>query len=103
MALDEIHERNSDRWNVGDGELRRISVKASARGEGVATLLIATLIERAKHVGFKRIVLSTSETQTVAVAMYPNRFGFRLVREERIMRFFLVSYFALSLASTKPF
>ena len=103
VALDEIHEGNSDRWNVGDGELRRMSVKASARGAGVATLLIAALIERAKQVGYKRIVLSTSETQTVAVAMYPNRFGFRLVREERIMRFFLVSYFALPLGGKKHF
>ena len=80
VALDEILPENAEGWKVGDAELRRMSVKKSARGMGLATLLIAELESFCRTKNYKRIVLSTSEMQVAAKKMYVKKFQFE---EER--------------------
>lgn len=52
------------------GQLRRMSVSKSVRGGGVGRLLGSSLIEYAKAVGFRKVVLTTCSAQYSAVRLY---------------------------------
>ena len=77
VALDEVKKGNVDGWKVGDGELRRMSVKKTSRGKGVARLLFSTLKEFCLMKKYNRIVLSTSELQKAACKMYRSAYNFK--------------------------
>ena len=88
----------SSPWRTGDAELRRMSVTASARGRSVATALFEELRRFCTHVGYRRIVLSTSTLQRAAATLYP-KLGFRLERREHVFGSVAILYFSLDLAS----
>ena len=62
-------------------ELRRMYVAPEARRRGIARTLLADAQERGRACGFPRMVLSTSEVQVAALALYREA-GFTLMREE---------------------
>lgn len=62
-------------------ELRRMYVDPGARRRGIARAMLALAEEEARHAGAREMVLSTSEIQTEALALYRNA-GYRQVKEE---------------------
>ena len=54
----------------GDGEIKRMFVRESARGHGVARLLLAHLERTATASGISRLVLETGLAQPEAVGLY---------------------------------
>jgi len=54
----------------GVGELKRMYVRESARGRGVARLLLAHLERTAAAAGIRRLVLETGLAQPEAIALY---------------------------------
>lgn len=53
-----------------DGEIKRLWVSDSARGQGLATRLMAEAESRARALGMTRLRLDTNRTLTAAIAMY---------------------------------
>lgn len=66
--------------NDGCLELKRLSVKRTHRGRGIAKALCRTLTDFAQLRGFSSVVLYTSVVQTEAHKLYENM-GFKKVRE----------------------
>ena len=60
----------------GVGRLVRMSVDAAHRREGIGTLLLNHLVEGARALAYRRLVLETTETWDEVVAFYL-RNGFR--------------------------
>ena len=56
-------------------ELKRMYVRPSARGMGVADVLLARLTDEARSSGFSRVVLETGDAQKAAMRFY-QRNGF---------------------------
>lgn len=63
-------------------ELRRMYVAPRCRRRGLARLMLRHAEEMAKDLGYRQMVLSTSEIQEAALALYRAE-GFRHVLEER--------------------
>ncbi len=61
-------------------ELRRMYVDPAHRRRGVGALLLAHAEATCRSVGAAKLVLSTSELQAAAIALYKSA-GYRLVRE----------------------
>ncbi len=57
-------------------ELKRMRVKLDYQGQGVGTLILKSLIEKAKNLGYKKLVLDTSSKQESAQNLY-KKFGFK--------------------------
>ena len=74
-----------ERAGPGAMEIRRMYVAPQARRRGVAREMLARAESIAQAAGCKRIVLSTSELQAAALALY-RAAGYRLVREEMLRR-----------------
>jgi putative acetyltransferase len=68
---------------AGEGalELRRMYVAPDARRQGIAHKMLAFAEEEARRMGAHEMVLSTSEIQTEALALYRNA-GYRETRVE---------------------
>ena len=64
-----------------EAELRRMSVAADFRRQGIGVGLLETAQEFCRERGYKRLRLTTVSQMTAAIAMY-RKFGFRLVGEE---------------------
>ncbi len=62
-------------------ELRRMYLKKSYRGRGIASRMLERAEVEASGLGYKQLVLSTADIQAAAVVFY-NRNGFRQVRTE---------------------
>jgi GNAT superfamily N-acetyltransferase len=62
-------------------ELRRLYLDRSHRGRGIAQRMLQCAEERARELGFSRLILSTAQIQEAAVAFY-RKSGYRLVRTE---------------------
>ncbi|MFE8070287.1 GNAT family N-acetyltransferase [Marinobacteraceae bacterium S3BR75-40.1] len=60
----------------GVAEMKRMFVRASARGQRVGEALTAALIDQARGLGFHAIVLDSVASLKPALALY-RRFGFR--------------------------
>jgi putative acetyltransferase len=69
--------------NCGDDstELRRMYLDRPHRGQGLAHRMLLTAEERARELGFSRMILSTAEVQKAALAFY-RKSNYRLVRTE---------------------
>lgn len=59
----------------GDAEFRMLAVDPSARGAGVAELLVRSMLDRARDAGKARMVISSSRHMHVAHRLY-ERLGF---------------------------
>jgi RimJ/RimL family protein N-acetyltransferase len=62
-------------------ELRRMYLDRAYRGRGVALRMLTCAEARARELGFSKVILSTAEVQTAAIAFY-RRCGYRLIRTE---------------------
>ena len=97
IALDEIKEGNKEGWKVGDGELRRMSVKKTCRGKGISRQLFLNLKKFCQQKKYKRIVLSTSELQKVACKMYSDSYNFEIEKIINWNGLLNIKYFKLEL------
>ncbi|XP_066535811.1 N-acetyltransferase 8-like [Hoplias malabaricus] len=84
--------------NEGCLELKRMSVKHSHRGQGIAKALCRTVADFARERGYPAVILYTSIVQTDAQKLYEHM-GYRKVREfllptavARITNFTLIEY-----------
>ena len=58
------------------GELRKMYLKKTVRGQGQGRRLLEHALSRAKALGFKRVTLETADVLKAAVALY-ERYGFK--------------------------
>lgn len=63
--------------DLGDGtcEMKRLYVAPPYRGRGMGKLLVEGVVRRAKHMGYRRVVLDTLPEMAGAVALY-REYGF---------------------------
>jgi GNAT superfamily N-acetyltransferase len=64
------------RLDDATGELRRVFVRESARGGGVARTLLSALLESARDLGYERVRLDTGDRLPEARSLFL-AFGFR--------------------------
>jgi len=57
-------------------EVKRMRVEPSMQGKGIGKLILDKLIEKAKELGYKKLILDTAEKQKAARHLYETR-GFR--------------------------
>ncbi len=62
-------------------ELKRMRVKTDYQGQGVGSVILESLIERAKKLWYKNLILDTSSKQESAQNLY-KKFGFK--EEKRV-------------------
>jgi GNAT superfamily N-acetyltransferase len=63
-------------------ELKRVYVRAEARGQGIGRVLVATLIEDARRIGYRRMRLDTIPALKPALGLYRS-LGFRFIAPYR--------------------
>ncbi len=63
-----------------EGKLRVLFVSESVRGKGIGRLLVKSLVEQARLIGYKRLSLWTTDNQKAARALY-EKVGFSLVSQ----------------------
>ena len=66
------------RYSDTDAEIKRVWVEPAYRGQGIASLMMTILEDKAKAKGYRRTVLQTRELMTDAVALYTKR-GYRKI------------------------
>ena len=64
------------RFDASTGEVKRLWVRPSFRGRGLARELVQRVLDSAREVGYSRLVLDTLDTMTDAMALYRSM-GFR--------------------------
>jgi GNAT superfamily N-acetyltransferase len=67
--------------SAGTMELKKVYLLRSARGHGVGRVAVARVIERARALGLRAVVLETAHAMTDAISLY-TRLGFRPVSGE---------------------
>jgi putative acetyltransferase len=58
------------RFAEGDGELKRMYVAPTARGTGAGRTLATAAVEAARELGYRRLLLDTVSSMTIAIAVY---------------------------------
>ena len=89
--LDKIHEAivvYQDGKPIGGGairpydetaiELKRVFVRPEGQGHGIGTELVSKLIERAKELGYEKMILETGDLLAESVHVY-SKLGFRKI------------------------
>lgn len=70
--------RDAGEHGDGYGEIKRMYVRPSARGRGLARPVLARLHEIATEAGLRRIILETGDVQTAAIRLYRSA-GYRRI------------------------
>ena len=66
------------RYSDTDAEVKRLWVEPAYRGRGIASALMDRIEDRARQLGFRRVILQTRLLMTDAVALYTKR-GYALI------------------------
>ncbi len=85
------------RFGEHDGELKRMYLDPSTRGQGLGRTLAEAAIEVARSLGYRRLLLDTVSRLAPAVALYES-LGFVDIDAYRFNPFDDARYFALELA-----
>ena len=67
----------------GTAEIKRMRVEPAYQGKGIGSLILDSLVERAKSLGYTRMILDTTERMVVAQHLYQSR-GFREYRRDQL-------------------
>lgn len=78
------------------GEVKRLYVRPSHRRQGISKILVEQIINEAKVVGYKRLVLDTLNTMTPAMNLY-KALGFMEIEAYYVNPLKGATYFALDL------
>ena len=86
-----VAELMTDRSIVGSGalvphgegvaEIVRMSVSKTMRRTGLGTRLLQALVDRARNMGLRQVILETTETWHEVITFY-QRFGFRVTHHQ---------------------
>ncbi len=69
--------------NDATAEIKRMRVKPELQGKGIGGLILDKLIEKAKELDYKKLLLDTSTKQIVAQKLYESR-GFKESKRGKI-------------------
>ncbi len=58
------------------GEIKRMRVKPELQGQGIGKIILDKLIDRAKELGYKKLILDVAEKSEIARGLYESR-GFK--------------------------
>jgi GNAT superfamily N-acetyltransferase len=78
--------------DASTGEVKRMYVRAAARGRGIGAALLDALLGHARALGHARVRLDTAPELTPAIALY-ERFGFRPIAPYRESQCLAALYF----------
>lgn len=81
---------------AGDAELKRMYVRPEARGTGAGRALAEAAVAHARALGYRRLLLDTVRSMTVATALYES-LGFREIPPYRHNPLPDAAYYALDL------
>lgn len=70
------------RVDAARGEMKRLYVRPTARGLGIGRLLVTTILEAAKSVGYSQLVLDTLPSMIEAQRLY-EQYGFSEIEPYR--------------------
>jgi len=87
------------RWSAGSCEMKRLYVQQVARGTGTGAALVLAAIERARAMGYRRMLLDTLPDMNAAHRLYES-LGFRPCAPYRHNPIAGTTYMALDLAAT---
>ncbi|OHD29219.1 MAG: hypothetical protein A2086_16630 [Spirochaetes bacterium GWD1_27_9] len=76
-------------------EIKRMRTNSKYQGKGIGALLLKKLIEKAIELGYKKLILETSDKQIAAHKLY-KKFGFVEYKKE-IINGFNCSFFYISI------
>lgn len=65
-------------YHDGDAEVKRLWVDPAFRGRHIASALMEQIEEKARFLGYRRVILQTRPLMTAAVALYTKR-GYALI------------------------
>ena len=65
-------------YSDADAEVKRVWVEPAYRGQGIASALMDRIEEKARQMGFRRVILQTRPIMTDAAALYEKR-GYALI------------------------
>lgn len=77
--------------NSTTAEIKRMRVKVDFQGKGIGTMILDNLIDKARNLGYKRIILDTTQNMTVAQRLYQSR-GFIEYKRAKIADFDCIYY-----------
>jgi ribosomal protein S18 acetylase RimI-like enzyme len=83
--------------NDQTAEIKRMRVKINYQRQGIGSIMLKKLIESAKELGYRKLILDTSANQTAAKQLY-EKFGFREYKRGEIGNL-KTHYYELSLLS----
>lgn len=64
-------------------EIKRMRVSPALQGRGIGAVILNNLLKKASEMGYKRVILETSDRQERAISLYTNR-GFKVYKKEII-------------------
>lgn len=86
LVLDKLKLIGMGAFRTIDGdtaEIKRMRVTPALQGRGIGKLILNKLLVRAGELGYKRVILETSDRQERAISLYLNR-GFKVYKDEII-------------------
>lgn len=64
-------------------EIKRMRVDIKHQRQGIGSMILEKLIEKAHELGYKKIILDTSENQKAAIMLYEKR-GFKVYKRGKV-------------------